>query len=65
MMLLIRMVLYAIGAGLAGYGLGTYNGETGDLTINLFALEEVIYGVAIFAGTFLTSRIAKARGGQT
>ena len=63
--LAIRMILYALGAGAAGAGLGSFDNETGNLTVNLDDLAVVIGGALTFAGTFVASRVAKARGGKT
>lgn len=65
MMLLIRMALYALSAGLAGYGIGTYDTDAGTLTLQLDQMAEVITGAATFVGTFWVSRMAKRRGGAT
>jgi len=65
MMLFIRMVLYALSAGLAGYGVGTYDATAGTLTLHLDQLAEIIAGAGAFLATFAASRIAKARGGAT
>lgn len=65
MMLIVRMMLYALSAGLAGYGIGTYDTAAGTLTLQLDQLAEVIAGAAAFVGTFWVSRIAKRRGGAT
>lgn len=65
MMLFIRMALYALSAGLAGYGIGTYDAGAGTLTFQIDQLAEVIAGAGAFLATFAASRIAKARGGAT
>lgn len=65
MMLFIRMALYALSAGAAGYGIGTYDSAAGTLTLNLDQVASIIGGALTFAGTFWASRIAKARGGHT
>lgn len=65
MMLFIRMMLYALSAGAAGYGIGTYDAEAGTLTLQLDQLATVIGGAGTFLATFWASRIAKRRGGAT
>lgn len=65
MMLLVRMVLYALSAGLAGYGIGTYDAGAGVYSVSLDQLSEVIAGAGAFIATFVASRIAKRRGGAT
>lgn len=65
MMLLVRMVLYALSAGLAGYGIGTYDAGAGVYSVSLDQLSEVITGAGAFVATFAASRIAKRRGGAT
>lgn len=65
MMLFVRMALYALSAGMAGYGIGTYDQGAGTFTLQLDQLAEVIAGAGAFVATFIASRIAKARGGKT
>lgn len=65
MMLFVRMVLYAISAGLAGYGIGAHDAVAGVYSINLDQLSQIVAGAAGFLGTFWVSRIAKRRGGKT
>lgn len=65
MMLLIRMILYAVSAGAAGYGLAQYDPAAGTITVEVDALAQMIGGAITFMGTFWASRIAKARGGKT
>ena len=63
--LFIRMVLYLAFAGLAGAGIGSFENATGDYSVNADDLVTVIVGLAGYAGTFIASRFAKARGGKT
>ncbi len=65
MMLFVRMALYALSAGMAGYGIGTYDAGAGTLTFQIDQLAEVIAGAVAFIATFAASRIAKRRGGAT
>ena len=65
MSLYIRMVLYALSAGAAGYGLATFDPTTGTVTIQLDTLAQVLGGIATFVGTFIASRVAKRNGGAT
>ncbi len=64
-MLFIRMTLYALSAGAAGYGLASFDPTTGLLTLDINEAAQVIGGVLTFAATFWASRVAKARGGKT
>lgn len=63
--LAIRMLIYAASAGLAGYGFGVHDAAAGTLTIDLNQTAAIVGGVVAFAGTFVSSRIAKRNGGQT
>lgn len=63
--LYIRMILYALSAGAAGYGLGTFDPEAGTVTFQIDTLAQVLGGAAAFVGTFLAGRIAKRNGGAT
>jgi hypothetical protein len=65
MMLFIRMTLYALSAGAAGYGIGSYDADAVTLTLNLDQLATAIGGAGTFLATFWVSRIAKRRGGAT
>ena len=65
MMLYIRMVLYLIFGVMAGQGLVVFDAVEGTVT---FKVEDaLIAGTAIvgFVGTFITSRVAAAKGGKT
>ena len=61
----IRMVLYFIAAAASGAGFASFDAEAGDLTVNLDDLAVIIGGVLTYAGTFVASRVAKAKGGAT
>lgn len=65
MTLAIRMVLYAIFAGLASVGVVDFNPNTGDVSFTLQSLEALLLGITGYVATFGASRIAKARGGST
>lgn len=65
MSLYIRMALYALSAGAAGYGLATFDPTTGLLTIDLNQFAQVLGGIVTFIGTFIAGRIAKRNGGAT
>ena len=65
MALYIRMALYALFAGLAGMGVGELSADGAHFSVSLDMLAEVIGGTIGFVGTFIASRIAKARGGAT
>lgn len=65
MALAIRMILYAASAFIAGLGWASFDETAGTLTVNIDDLA-VIFGSAVtFVGTFIASRLAKARGGKT
>lgn len=67
--LFIRMVLYALAAGAAGYEIGHLDMDTSTYSINLDAVADAITAtaewIALYLGTFLTSRWAKARNWLT
>jgi len=65
MALAIRMILYAVSAFIAGMGWASFDEGAGTLTVNLDDFATIIAGAVTFAGTFLWSRFAKARGGKT
>lgn len=64
-MLYIRMFLYLAAGVLAGQGIAVFDAEAGTITFQIEQVATALAGLAAFAGTFLTSRIAKARGGPT
>ena len=64
-MLILRMIIYALTAGLAGYGFGTYDAQSHVYTVQVDQLAEIFGGAAGFVGTYIVSRIAKRRGGKT
>lgn len=64
-MLAIRMVIYLLTGVLVGQGLAVYDAEAGTVTFRIEDLPLALSGLAAFVGTFVTSRIAKARGGAT
>lgn len=64
--LYIRMIFYAISAGMAGFGFAAYDPVAQTLTIKLdLAAELMAGGVAAFLATFAAGRIAKKHGGTT
>ena len=71
--LIIRYVLYAIGAGLAGAGLATIAAGSDTLCVSIDQVSEyvatglsmVIGGWGTFLGTAAWSRIVKRKGGVT
>lgn len=60
-----RMLGYLLTAGLFWSGVGNYDPATGDLTLNIPAVMQIIGGLGSFAGTFWIGRKVKARGGLT
>ena len=65
MALAIRMILYAVSAFIAGMGWASFDEGAGTLTVNLDDIATIAAGAVTFAGTFIASRWAKARGGKT
>lgn len=65
MALAFRMGLYALFAALAGAEIGSFNDATGDYTINVRDVLDLLLYALGFVGTFISSRWAKARGGRT
>ena len=63
--LALRMIAYLAFGALAGAGIGSFENATGDFTVNADDLVTVLVGLVGYAGTFIASRIAKARGGHT
>lgn len=64
-MLYVRMIFYALCAGLAGYGVATFDPAAGTVTIQIDELAKIIVGVVGYIGTFVASRVAKKNGGAT
>ena len=60
-MLYIRMALYALCAGAAGYGLATFDPQAGTVTFQIDELAKMLGGAAGFVATFIASRYAKHR----
>lgn len=65
MLLYVRMALYFLGGWLSGLGFASFDEGTNDLTVNLDDFAVFMSGVLINVGTFIWSRIVKARGGKT
>jgi hypothetical protein len=65
MALYIRMLIYALSAGAAGYGLATFDPLTGTVSFQIDDLAQIVGGALTFVGTFLAGRIAKRNGGAT
>lgn len=65
MFFIIRMILYFVFGFLAGQGVGVFDQESGSFTIHINHLETLLSGVGGYVVTFLSSRIAKARGWLT
>lgn len=62
MFLAIRMALYLLFGTLAGQGVEFYDPETQTITISIDDLAMLLSGLGGYAGTFLSSRWAKAKG---
>ena len=65
MFFFVRMALYFAFAGLAGFGFGELDPAGSHFTVSLDQVAEIIVGVIGFIGTYIASRVAKARGGKT
>jgi hypothetical protein len=63
--LFVRRLIYALSAGAAGYGLGTFDPLTGTVSFQIDDLAQIVGGALTFVGTFLAGRIAKRNGGAT
>lgn len=63
--LFARMAVYVLAVPVAAYLGGTFNADTGMLTIDLNHTLEIAGGFVVAAATFLGGRVAKARGGAT
>lgn len=71
--LLVRFVLYAIGAGLAGAGLATFTMDNAALCFDMHAIAVhateaiimVLGGSTMFGATAIWSRRVKKKGGVT
>ena len=64
--LLVRMTLYLLFGVVAGYGLATFDGEAGTVTINVDGLATSITGILSFIGTFIVGRLgARWKGWRT
>lgn len=65
MALFIRMALYFVLAGAGTVSWLDWNPTTGILSVHVEGLAVALPTYAGFVATFLFSRIAKRRGGQT
>lgn len=69
MTLYIRMAAYAVFAGFAGYGVGSFDIATDTFSITVTEAvtlaTQVGIGAAGFLATWKASRIAKAKGEET
>lgn len=65
MFLAIRMLIYIAAVPVAAWLGGTYDPSTHIITLNVDTMIDIVIGLATVAGTFWTSRVAKARGGKT
>ena len=65
MLLFVRMGLYYMFAALSGAGFLQWDSLTGTATIYVDDLAPAVIGLLGFVGTFVWSRVAKARGGKT
>lgn len=63
--LAIRMVVYVAAVPVAAWLGGTFDPETGILTLDVDLVIDAAVGVIAAAGAFLSGRIAKAKGWAT
>jgi len=63
--LAIRMILYLVFGWLSGQGVGFFDPDGGVYTITVESAQIAVTGLIGFVGTYIASRWAKARGGQT
>lgn len=63
--LFARMVVYVFAVPVSAYLGGSFDPDTGLLTIDLNHALELASGLVVAAATFLSGRFAKARGGAT
>lgn len=61
--LLIRMVLYLVFGIMAGFGIGTFDGDAGTMTFNVDSLATTIAGIVSFIGTYVVGRWGAKRHG--
>lgn len=65
MTLYIRMFLYLIFGWLAGQGFILMDDINGTISVRVDDISLMLSGLLGFIGTYIGSRIAKARGGKT
>jgi len=65
MFLAIRMMIYVAAVPVAAWLGGTYDPTTHIITLNVDTVIDVIGGLVMAGGAFLSSRLSKARGGKT
>jgi hypothetical protein len=65
MFLAIRMLVYIAAVPVAAWLGGTYDPASHIITLNVDTMIDVIGGLVLAAGAFLTSRLAKRNGGKT
>ena len=65
MTLYIRMGLYFLFAALSSQGLVVFDQDAGSVTFSIEDVTLILSGALGFLVTYVTSRIAKARGGKT
>lgn len=63
--LYFRMAVYIGAVPFAAYLGGSFDHETGLLTVDVNRIFELASGVGVAVATFLSGRVAKARGGAT
>lgn len=61
MSLAVRMLLYALFAGLASLGVVEFDHQTGDVAFNIYSWELAATGIVGYVATFVTSRFAKVK----
>lgn len=63
--LAFRMFVYVAAVPVAAYLGGSFDPETGDLTINIDRALNLLWGLGAAVLTFGAGRVAKAGGGAT
>lgn len=61
MSLAIRMMLYALFAGLASLGVVEFDHQSGDVAFNIYSWELAATGLVGYVVTFVSSRYAKVK----
>lgn len=63
--LFLRIGLFALAGQLGAFDFVTFDDVAGSITVSLEGLAESLDGIALVAGTFVSSRVAKWLGWKT